>query len=204
MSSEPLPPSYEDSRAAGASPNNGPAIAMQPMGQPNMNTGNADKVTRLTHLGPMPEWIDCPFCKQRTKTNVVQSGGGMQFLTGTLLCLVCICLAPLPCMLHWFEETQWFCTGCNKVVATKRHDMPVQPVATYEEQHTDSRFQAPQQPQQPQPAHLQGQQPAFAPAAASSPAPPVQQQQQQQPEPEQHGIAPAPQQELPTQPPTKS
>ena len=35
-------------------------------------------VTPLDRLGELPAWIDCPFCKQRTKTMVTKEGEGMQ------------------------------------------------------------------------------------------------------------------------------
>ncbi|KFA69773.1 hypothetical protein S40285_10365 [Stachybotrys chlorohalonatus IBT 40285] len=175
-----LPPTYEESR--GMSPKApGPAgqpIAMQPMPQGNMNT-SGDKVTLLQHLGPNPEWIDCQFCHKRTKTNVIHKGQPMQFVTGALLCLVCICLAPLPCMLHWFEETQWYCTGCSKMVATRPHDSPIIVCATSDQMYTHSQYQNQMpNPDQNQQQYQQQQypQPSPPPAAHVSvqPTPPPQ------------------------------
>ncbi|KAI9172532.1 hypothetical protein HJFPF1_02036 [Paramyrothecium foliicola] len=140
------PPVYDAAREAG--PNG--AIGMQPTSQMPMNTGSEGKVVALHHLGDTSEWIDCQFCKQRTKTNVIKKGSPMQFVTGALLCLVCICLAPLPCMLHWFEETQWFCTSCKSMVAMQRHDAPIQVNAAPEQKHVQSQY-----PQVPEPSHAQ-------------------------------------------------
>ncbi|KAI0846300.1 hypothetical protein F5Y00DRAFT_264681 [Daldinia vernicosa] len=35
-------------------------------------------VTPLERLDRQPRWIDCPACKQRTKTQVIEEGSGMQ------------------------------------------------------------------------------------------------------------------------------
>ncbi|KAI9898103.1 hypothetical protein N3K66_006463 [Trichothecium roseum] len=107
-----------------------PPIQMQPMTAPPMNPHAAQqKVTPLHLLSETPQWIDCHFCRQRTKTVVKKDGAGLQFLTGAVLCLVCICLAPLPCCLNWFEETHWYCSNCNKQVAHRVGDHPLQPTA---------------------------------------------------------------------------
>ncbi|KAF4120942.1 LITAF-like zinc ribbon domain [Geosmithia morbida] len=106
----------------------GQPIAMQPMpGQHAMNPAGPT-VTPLHLLTERAEWVDCQMCHKRAMTRVATSGEGMQFLTGAILCLVCICLAPLPCCLHWFEETSWFCTECNQKIAHKTYDAPVQVV----------------------------------------------------------------------------
>lgn len=93
------------------------------MGQTNMNVGQ--KVTPLHLLSDRPEFVDCQMCEQRARTRVEKKGEGMQFLTGALLCLVCICLAPLPCCLHWFEQTNWYCDKCGKQIATRTPESPV-------------------------------------------------------------------------------
>jgi hypothetical protein len=121
-------------------------IEMQPGAQQGMDPASSH-VVALPHLGPQPEWIDCQFCRQRTKTNVVQKGTGMQVVMGTVLCLLCICLAPLPCMLHWFEETQWFCTNCKNMVATKGgKDTPIQVTPTPEQRVAPSQYNNGQPP----------------------------------------------------------
>lgn len=35
-------------------------------------------VTPLERLNEHAQWIDCPACKRRTRTNVTKEGGGMQ------------------------------------------------------------------------------------------------------------------------------
>jgi hypothetical protein len=52
-------------------------VQMQPGAQNGMDP-NGGQVVPLQHLGPQSEWIDCQFCKQRTKTDVVKKGGPMQ------------------------------------------------------------------------------------------------------------------------------
>ena len=45
-------------------------------------------------------------------------------VAGVACCLLCVCLACVPCLAHWFEETNYFCSQCNKKVA-KRSDSGV-------------------------------------------------------------------------------
>ncbi|KAH7629663.1 hypothetical protein B0T09DRAFT_134640 [Sordaria sp. MPI-SDFR-AT-0083] len=79
-------------------------------------------VVPLTQLGGGPQWIDCPFCRRRTQTRVEKDGGGTQVLVGFLCCLVCVCLACVPCLAGWFEEWNYYCTGCGQRVACKKDD----------------------------------------------------------------------------------
>ncbi|OAA55132.1 LPS-induced tumor necrosis factor alpha factor [Cordyceps fumosorosea ARSEF 2679] len=169
------PPSYEQARGA-------------PVGQPpaDMAPGQAARtVTPLNQLGDTPQYIDCPFCHQRTKTVVRKEGGSMQFVVGAVLCLVCICLTCLPCMLHWFEDTDWFCSKCNTKVATRKNEGAIEvlgpPQLVYSQYGHGAPMNGPQQQQQhqqPQPAPgQQAQQPI--PQHQDS----LQQQQEIQPQP---------------------
>ena len=47
-------------------------------------------------------------------------------LMGVVCCLICICAACLPCLCGWFQETDHYCSKCNKKVTHKPHDGPVQ------------------------------------------------------------------------------
>ncbi|KAI1103392.1 hypothetical protein F4804DRAFT_310302 [Jackrogersella minutella] len=82
--------------------------------------------TPLQQLTENPTWIDCPFCKKRTKTKVTKEGTATQSLVGFILCLCCVCLACLPCMCGWFEITYICCSSCNARVATIPVDGPLQ------------------------------------------------------------------------------
>jgi hypothetical protein len=81
-------------------------------------------------------------------------------------------------MLHWFEETHWYCTNCKNLVATRVHEMPVQVNAAPEQrqvpsqypQHAQEQAQQYSQPPQEQPQHQQQQQQPAAPAEAHMPA----------------------------------
>ncbi|KAK3349226.1 hypothetical protein B0T25DRAFT_237501 [Lasiosphaeria hispida] len=125
---EALPPAY--------SATTGPAVPLQTL-SPN-GVGIAPKpeapmtaeqgtlyVTPLEQLtvieGGAPQFINCPFCYQRSKVRAQTEGTPMQIIVGILLCLLCICLACLPCCAGWFEETNFYCTKCSKIVA-KRDD----------------------------------------------------------------------------------
>ncbi|TQV90789.1 LPS-induced tumor necrosis factor alpha factor [Cordyceps javanica] len=144
------PPSYEQARAA-------------PAGQPpaNMPPGQAAQtVTPLNQLGDMSQWIDCPFCHKRTKTTVRKEGGSMQFIVGAVLCLVCVCLTCLPCLLHWFEDTDWYCSECNAKVAMRKNEGAVQVLGPAQVVYSQYGHQQPMensqhQQQQPQQAASQ-------------------------------------------------
>ncbi|ATY62271.1 LPS-induced tumor necrosis factor alpha factor [Cordyceps militaris] len=143
------PPSYEQSNAA-------------PVGQPPANAApgqTARKVVPLHQLADTPQSVDCPFCHKRTKTVVKKEGGSMQFIVGGVLCLVCICLTCLPCMLHWFEDTDWFCSECNNKIAMRRNEGAIQVLGPT--QVVASQYGQEQQMQNPQ---QQQQQPQVAPS----------------------------------------
>ncbi|KAL2126519.1 hypothetical protein VTI74DRAFT_779 [Chaetomium olivicolor] len=76
-------------------------------------------VTPLNILGDQPQWIDCPFCQRRTMTRIGKEGTPMQLIAGALCCLFCVCLACVPCIAGWFEETKYYCSQCHKKVAMR-------------------------------------------------------------------------------------
>ncbi|KAI0168268.1 hypothetical protein BJ166DRAFT_623984, partial [Pestalotiopsis sp. NC0098] len=98
---------------------------LQPTGQPNYapyaaSRAHADLnavVTPLHLLGPAPACIDCPYCSRRGLTRVDESDSGMTFVAGIGLGVICICLACLPCCLHWFQDRDHFCAHCGRRVA---------------------------------------------------------------------------------------
>ncbi|KAH6640118.1 hypothetical protein F5144DRAFT_504171 [Chaetomium tenue] len=95
-------------------------------------------VIPIHQLGDQPQWIDCPFCHQRTMTRVATEGTSMQIVAGVLCCLLCVCLACVPCMAHWFEETNYFCSKCHNKVATRPESGPIVvhgPVAAVPSKH---------------------------------------------------------------------
>ncbi|KAI1468175.1 uncharacterized protein F4812DRAFT_425853 [Daldinia caldariorum] len=75
-------------------------------------------VTPLEQLDEHTHWIDCPACRRRTKTIATKEGDTMQIVVGILLCSVCPCLACLPCMGHWFENTRITCSACKVHIAS--------------------------------------------------------------------------------------
>lgn len=40
---------------------------------------------------------------------------------GGVLCLFCVCLACVPCLAGWCEDTHYSCTTCNRRVATRSY-----------------------------------------------------------------------------------
>lgn len=90
--------------------------------------------------------------------------------------MVCVCLTPLPCCLHWFEQTQWFCTSCEKQIAVRVRDGEIRVSPTPEEALVPSQYATVPDVQQT-PAVLGGEV--------------LQQQQQEQPQ-QQVGTVPGP------------
>ncbi|KAI1857895.1 hypothetical protein JX265_007660 [Neoarthrinium moseri] len=72
--------------------------------------------TPLAQLGAMPALIDCPFCSHRGPTRVDEHSSSTTILAGIGIGCLCICLACLPCMLHWFYDVDHYCTHCNQRV----------------------------------------------------------------------------------------
>ncbi|EFY93159.1 hypothetical protein J3459_011824 [Metarhizium acridum] len=165
-----LPPSYDQANQAKSAP------ASQPPQPGNMAGAPPMTVIPLNQLSDQPQWIDCPFCHQRTTTTVQREGTSMQIIVGALLCLFCICLTCVPCLAGWFEDTQYRCSQCKNMVAIGRYDGPIEvfgPTMPVYSQYSNN--QAPMNAQQ-----QQGQVPI-----QSYQQPYPQQQQQQQP-PQQH------------------
>ncbi len=46
-------------------------------------------------------------------------------VAGVLCCLLCVCLACVPCLAHWFEETTYVCSQCHKKVAKRPESGPI-------------------------------------------------------------------------------
>lgn len=90
------------------------------------NPDGSNGVTPLHLLGEQPQWIDCPFCYQRTKTLINSEGTAMQAVAGVLCCLFCVCLACVPCIAHWCENKEYRCSNCKNVVAFRPYDSPLQ------------------------------------------------------------------------------
>ncbi|KAI0977235.1 hypothetical protein F4678DRAFT_455379 [Xylaria arbuscula] len=128
----PAPPAYQPPITTP------PAITQQPAITPASNDnattqGAATKesqqrqlVTPLHALTEAPAWIDCPFCKQMTKTRSTREGDSQQAITSFLCCLVCICLVCLPHLAGWCENTHIYCSNCGKEVAMIPHDGMIQ------------------------------------------------------------------------------
>ncbi|XXH02039.1 hypothetical protein Hte_008404 [Hypoxylon texense] len=97
--------------------------------KPQASAGSNVRVVMPLHLlTEDPAWINCPFCRHRTKTRTTRQGTSTQTLAGAVLCIFCICLACVPCAAGWCENVHIFCSSCNTRVATIPHDGPIQVV----------------------------------------------------------------------------
>ncbi|OHF01195.1 hypothetical protein CORC01_03510 [Colletotrichum orchidophilum] len=102
-------------------------LAAQQQGGPTITPlANPLTVTPLHMLGDGPQWIDCPFCNQRTQTVITKEGTAMQMVAGALCCLFCVCLACVPCIAGWCENMHYSCARCKNRVATRPYDGTIQ------------------------------------------------------------------------------
>ncbi|KAI7485403.1 hypothetical protein KC351_g3942 [Hortaea werneckii] len=109
-----------------------------PMQQP-MNP-NAAPVTPLHRLGIGPAWIDCPFCRRRTRTRVDRPESNMTYVLAVLCCCICVFLTCIPCLAHWFANVDHYCSECDKQVTHQPHDGPVEVLSEYGPPTMPSRF----------------------------------------------------------------
>ncbi|OCL11577.1 hypothetical protein AOQ84DRAFT_278201, partial [Glonium stellatum] len=84
-------------------------------------------VIPLEHLGETPAFIDCPYCKQRTKTRVIKEPSSQTSLAAAFCCLFCgIITVCIPFLCNWCADIEHTCSHCNQKVSHKPHDGPVQ------------------------------------------------------------------------------
>ncbi|KAJ2976331.1 hypothetical protein NQ176_g5016 [Zarea fungicola] len=136
-----LPPTYDQSKAAS-------------QGMPVPGAGFAT-VVPLNMLGDQPQPIDCPFCRQRTMTEIRREGSSMQIIVGALFCLVCVCLTCVPCLAGWFEDMEYRCSQCKNMVARRRHDGPLELLGPQVAVYSQYAHQPQMNPQQQQAAPVQ-------------------------------------------------
>ncbi|KAG9242184.1 hypothetical protein BJ878DRAFT_184669 [Calycina marina] len=117
LPSDPVQPSQLTQEHPEAAPDNAQLLPQYQTAAKAAAYHSPQMVTPLNMLKNQPVYVDCPHCHTRAITMVETHGEGMQFACGALLCLVCICLAPLPCCLHWFEETNISCSNCKRQLA---------------------------------------------------------------------------------------
>ncbi|GAW23121.1 hypothetical protein ANO14919_126710 [Xylariales sp. No.14919] len=96
--------------------------------------GNPRMVTPLHRLTEDPAWIDCPFCKNITKTSVTKKGDSQQTLAAVICCLIFLPLVCVPGLCGWCENIHIFCSECRREVATIPHDGSIQVMAVGQEQ----------------------------------------------------------------------
>ncbi|ORY68405.1 uncharacterized protein BCR38DRAFT_481896 [Pseudomassariella vexata] len=117
--------------------------------------------TPLNGLGALPAVIDCPYCHRRTQTRVHEEDSSMTIVAGIALGCLCICLACLPCILHWCQNIDHYCTGCNQRVVHIQHGGVPQVIAPPQNVPQQYKMENPQQygdhqSPQPQQQHASG------------------------------------------------
>jgi hypothetical protein len=67
----------------------------------------------LSQLRVEEQWIDCPSCKNRTRTRIQARSKGMkQFMN--------VFWWPLPGRKDWWSTVRWFCASCNAELASQK------------------------------------------------------------------------------------
>ncbi|KAM0797169.1 hypothetical protein BDR22DRAFT_466358 [Usnea florida] len=79
-------------------------------------------VTPLDQLLEVPAFIDCPYCKRRTQTRVTHEDSTAATLAGVICCMLTCIGTCIPCLLGWCQDTNHYCSGCNKQVTHRPHD----------------------------------------------------------------------------------
>ncbi|KAJ3251237.1 hypothetical protein HK103_002566 [Boothiomyces macroporosus] len=71
-------------------------------------------------FGEFPQPITCINCKQQgvSMTEKVMGAAGWVAVFGT--CLVCCCLAWVPCVIDTCKDTNHRCSNCGMLVGTKK------------------------------------------------------------------------------------
>ncbi|SPO01394.1 uncharacterized protein DNG_04070 [Cephalotrichum gorgonifer] len=76
--------------------------------------GEPQATVPLEELKVEPQWIDCPNCKQTAQTTVKGRGEGMNLFMDVMFW-------PIRGRRHWFETTHWFCSNCEKELASQKN-----------------------------------------------------------------------------------
>ncbi|QIX00050.1 hypothetical protein AMS68_005567 [Peltaster fructicola] len=140
--SGPAPPSYENEKSQYAQTTTTaaavPAVAQTTQtegvpGQPRTddparaemtyNNNAPAMVTPREALGYDPAWIDCPFCHQRSMTNVRKAETDTTWIYTLLCCLCCGCIGAIfPLIFGWGADFDHYCNTCNNRVARRPHE----------------------------------------------------------------------------------
>ncbi|OQE15694.1 hypothetical protein PENSTE_c027G06618 [Penicillium steckii] len=85
------------------------------------------RTVELNQLNEEPRLINCPFCYQEAMTRVQKESTSATGMAAVGCCLLGgICFAFLPFCMEMCHDSHHFCTKCNKLVAIRAHDGPVQ------------------------------------------------------------------------------
>ncbi|KAF9881690.1 hypothetical protein CkaCkLH20_00836 [Colletotrichum karsti] len=85
-------------------------------------TNQEEEVTPIAELdGDKPQTIDCPFCKQRTKTTVKKTGEFKQLMMRTVSGVFFFLVCCVPSMVGWCVDLHYSCSECHMKVAARPH-----------------------------------------------------------------------------------
>lgn len=93
-------------------------VSISPLAYQHRNSEAQVKVP-LNKLRIEPQWVDCPNCKETAQTMVKGRGEGMQTFMS-------IMFWPISGRKHWFEKTHWFCSNCEKELASQKNGEELQ------------------------------------------------------------------------------
>ncbi|KAL6897629.1 hypothetical protein GGI43DRAFT_409499 [Trichoderma evansii] len=102
-------------------PQNAEVVSKQPGVAPRMKPENY--VIKPENLGEAPDYIDCPYCKSRQKTEVRHQPTSQTSLAAAVCCLCCgILPVCIPFLCNWCADTDHHCERCKRRVAHQPHE----------------------------------------------------------------------------------
>jgi len=83
-------------------------------------------VTPPERLGEEASYIDCPFCKKRTRTEVRHKNSTVTTLAWVICCILTGIGAFIPCLCGWCQDTDHHCSECKNMITHKPHNGTVE------------------------------------------------------------------------------
>ncbi|EHK42070.1 hypothetical protein TRIATDRAFT_84172 [Trichoderma atroviride IMI 206040] len=118
-------------------------VTKQPSMVQNMKPENY--VVKPENLGESPDYIDCPYCKSRQKTEVRHQSTSQTSLAAAVCCLCCGILPVfIPFVCNWCSDLDHHCESCKKRVAHQPHEGKMEavlPPVSAATTGADSRYQ---------------------------------------------------------------
>ncbi|KAL9470999.1 hypothetical protein ACSS6W_008940 [Trichoderma asperelloides] len=118
-------------------------VTKQPGVEPCMKPENY--VIKPEYLEEAPDYIDCPYCKTRQKTEVRHQPTSQTKIAAAACCLfggVIPVFVPFVC--NWCTDTDHHCESCKSLVAHQPHEGKMEAVLPLVSDGVDSRYHSSQ------------------------------------------------------------